>query len=372
MNLNPAAKNFSLSRDLNLYFFFALIFACYQGFRAPSKWSVNYYIPGFFDGIYRRALLGTILTVFGDSRFNYYFIASIQICVFLAILGILISLAIKSNVNKKIFYILYLVAPTGSYLFHEIGYVEQLLYLLLLVSVLNRSLGLVIMLSSIMIHEIALFTTIPIYFVMQLYRSESLKKIAFELLIILIAFAIFYNFITVSSNVIEDFINLLQSKANYHVSGYYYELYKKDFTKNQIKCYYGAGQVYEIVLCIMFSFYIAKQFAIDRIGRNRTLIFCSVFLAVFSPVILGFLGLDVSRWIFLSFSSGIFLLSIYEKKLNTNITINLYFILIFFAVFGNFYLFEYFSLRTIDFNKGFLQFINNDLYQIITDPLSQP
>ena len=43
----------------------------------------------------------------------------------------LIVHAWRSDLRIKLLTILFLVGPTGGYLFHEVGYVEQVLYLML-------------------------------------------------------------------------------------------------------------------------------------------------------------------------------------------------------------------------------------------------
>jgi len=47
-----------------------LAIALYVGFRLPSLWSVNYYIPSIFDGFWRRSLLGTLLYPAGADAFS--------------------------------------------------------------------------------------------------------------------------------------------------------------------------------------------------------------------------------------------------------------------------------------------------------------
>ena len=116
---------------LNFFLFIALGIACYRGFKLPSLWSINYYIPSFFDGFYRRGLAGTFLYVFGELRFNYYFIITVQFAVTAALLSVIFRYVLRADITLKIVTILYFLAPTGGYLFDEVGYIDQLLYLLL-------------------------------------------------------------------------------------------------------------------------------------------------------------------------------------------------------------------------------------------------
>src|SRR5262245_7372899 len=108
-----------------------LAIALYVGFRAPGLWSVNYYIPSAFDGFWRRSLLGSLLYPLGTLRFDYRFVASVQALVLLSLVALLVVHAWRSDLRIKLLAILFLVGPAGGYLFHEVGYVEQLLYLML-------------------------------------------------------------------------------------------------------------------------------------------------------------------------------------------------------------------------------------------------
>jgi hypothetical protein len=362
---------YHLTKDLNIYLFFAVVFAIYQGFRLPSKWSVNYYIPSFFDGIYRRAFLGTILYIFGDLRFNYFFIATIQTIILLLILFAMIKVAMKTN-QIKMLYIMYFIAPTGGFLFHEAGYSEQVLYVLLFFALVSRKFGVIIMFLSLFIHEIAFFTTVPVYLAILAYRSENIRKIAFDALILLAGFILVSLFSTFPKSIIDTLINTYQSKANYAIRADFFDIYQYNFTGSRSKCYYGPGHIFEIILSIMFGYRIAGIYAADRYGFERKLLFFLVFSAIFSPIILGFFGNDTSRWFFLSFSAGLFLISIYQKKIEFNSFINLCFILIFFAAYSDFYYFDNFSPRSIHLNKQFVKFIQVDLPNMITDPLDQP
>ena len=74
-----------LSTAANAGLILAPVIAFYVGFRVPNLWSVNYYIPSVFDGFWRRSLLGTLLYPFGALRFDYRFLASLQMLALLAL-----------------------------------------------------------------------------------------------------------------------------------------------------------------------------------------------------------------------------------------------------------------------------------------------
>src|SRR5262249_8126908 len=143
----------------------SLATALYVGFRLPNLWSANYYIPSVFDGFWRRSLLGTLLSPFGELRFDYHFLAALQGLVLLALLALLIVHAWRSDLRIKLLTILFLVGPGGGYLFHEVGYVEQVLYLMLVAALAleNKWLSVGLMELALFVHEMAAFTVIPLY-----------------------------------------------------------------------------------------------------------------------------------------------------------------------------------------------------------------
>lgn len=84
-------------RRLNAGVLLALAIAVYVGFRMPNLWSLNYYIPSGFEGVWRRGLIGALLHPVGNLRFDYYFIAALQAVVLLALTVLLVRHALGSD-----------------------------------------------------------------------------------------------------------------------------------------------------------------------------------------------------------------------------------------------------------------------------------
>ena len=181
---------------LNL-FLLLVGYALIQGFRMPNVWSMHYYTPSFFDGFFRRSLVGTFLYFFWDLRFNYYFIVSIQFSI-LSFLFIFLFRIFSINIFGFFMVTLYIISPYGAYLFHEIGYIDQLLYLLLFISIMlfknYRLFSIFIMTISMFIHEMSLFTIYPIFIVYSYLIVNDIKKIIIYGLSPLIAFLVIYIF----------------------------------------------------------------------------------------------------------------------------------------------------------------------------------
>src|SRR5260370_18734478 len=184
-----------LSAAANAGLILSLVIALYVGFRTPNLWSVNYYIPSVFDGFWRRSLLGTVVFPAGALRFDYHFVAALQTLVLLALVALLMAHAFRSDLRIKLLTILFLIGPTGGYLFHEVGYVEQFLYLILLagLALADKRLSLVLMALSLFVHEMAAFTIIPIYLA-SLVAEERYRTAIAHGLVLLAVFAGIYLF----------------------------------------------------------------------------------------------------------------------------------------------------------------------------------
>ncbi|MFZ4771796.1 MAG: hypothetical protein ACOYLO_16565, partial [Ferruginibacter sp.] len=173
------------------------IAAWLNGFRMPNLWSINYFIPSMFEGFYRRSLLGNVTFFLGDLRFQYHSIAAIQFAIFITLNIVIIRACIKCGDQFKWFWILFLLSPAGGYFFHEVGYVEQLLYLLLFAAIVSPSkfIGAVVILGSIWIHEMALFTTIPLYIGYLVLQQRPWKEVSTVTATSVICFGILYLFL---------------------------------------------------------------------------------------------------------------------------------------------------------------------------------
>ena len=150
----------------------------------PSLWAVTLYNISVQDGGLRRSLLGTVLSpLWGAFDYSYCVFASVA---FAILISLLITIAIagwraKSDAQRFIV-VLWLFAPTGAYLFHEVGYLDQLLYALLFLSVWmwNRWSPFIAILPvalSIFVHESAMVTTVPLLLFFAIAKGGFSKKL---------------------------------------------------------------------------------------------------------------------------------------------------------------------------------------------------
>lgn len=370
---------------LNSLIILSLFMAFYTGFRMPGLWSVNYYIPSMFEGFYRRSLVGTILYVFGDLRFNYMFIAAIQVTLFSVLLGVLLRYAFRAEDKLKAVFVLYLLAPTGGYLFHEIGYIEQLLYLILFVALYlsNPMLGLGLMVASLFVHEMALFTTIPIYFAYLILKTAPPQQSLIHAAVISVSFGIlFVCFQTAPEELIKQFSAKTYAAFGPGGRADYYNIFYNTFNHllfdNTFSLPSGASALpphgnyfvhhlgFELASACLFGLSIATLFVHKKNSVLKNIWrLVVVWCACIAPLFLAFLGMDTMRWIFLSFSSALVLLCFYRSELPRMRFAASLFILALFLAYGHLWYFDGLRPRTMDIQSSFISFWTHDALNVI-------
>ncbi|GAB3740073.1 hypothetical protein GCM10027598_69980 [Amycolatopsis oliviviridis] len=153
-------------RSVTALFVIALFVAGYTGFRPPGEWAATLQAVSLTDGFHRRFLVGTLLKPFGHG----YLVFAVASFVVLGAVLVAVTLAFfRSRTEiRRLLIVAWLLLPTGGYLFHEVGYFDQMLYLLLFGALwaLHRNRPAVasaMMTLSVMVHEIALLTVLPVF-----------------------------------------------------------------------------------------------------------------------------------------------------------------------------------------------------------------
>jgi hypothetical protein len=280
--------------------------AFYVGFRLPNLWSQNYFIPGLFDGIWRRGLLGTLLTPFDPLRFRYAFVAALQALIFVALVTILVRQAYARGVATSCIAIAFLLAPTGGYLFHEIGYVDQVQYLILVLALGLRTpgYGLLLMVLSLFIHELALFTTVPLYLA-RFVTARHYRAAILQAAVLLATFVVIYVFFqTPPPEVADAMLQKVRSEANYAARLDYYEVFTNAFVSSRSRLWYEWYHAKILSFTVVVAVLAASTF-LGRPWRGTLVDALAVLGACLAPLLLGFLGWDISRWFFLSLSSSV-------------------------------------------------------------------
>lgn len=355
-----------------LIFSIIISYAFVRGFRMPGLWSINYYLPSFFDGFYRRGLAGTIIYFLGDCKFNYYSIVIIQFLVLFLLLS-WVYYFFQKNILIMLIISLYLISPMGAYLFHEVGYIDQLIYLILFISIAlfqrHKYISVILFASSMLIHELTLFVTLPIYFTYLYMTTNNLEESILCVLPSLVLFLIIYMFLqTVPTETIDLFKNKISDLSNYKVKDSFYEIFKNEFTGSRNKLYYSHSSLNQIFLLFFVSGTIS---AISYKMGERKILSLLIFLVGLSPLLLGIFGWDLDRWYFLSLSSStiIFVLFVTAYRISfkelASIPATFVLYLIFYSLLISNTHLEYFNgYEPRIMSKSSLQEVRNEFFKI--------
>jgi hypothetical protein len=147
----------------------SVLYAAFTGFRMPNLWSATLYTISLPDGFHRRFLVGTLLRPLSEAfDYSYWLYATVAFAILGVLVVVLVAAALRVRlVSQRFLVVAFFLLPTGGFLFHEVGYLDQLLYLLLFASIwtLRRStwyVAPVLMTLAVCTHEIAVLTVIPI------------------------------------------------------------------------------------------------------------------------------------------------------------------------------------------------------------------
>ena len=351
---------------------FAALLACVfwafaRGFYLPSAWTLNYYLINPFDGFYRRALLGAFLYPFGDLRLHYWFVASIQMIVSAILLFVVLRKIYHIKKGWEFIY-LYLCAfflsNYGAFFFGITGHPEFVIYLVTLCAfqVKNGTLRALMMACSVWIHEMAVFTALPLYFAIE-YLYFHRRKAAFGAVALCFASfcAIYLFFQTVDNETIIAYKQFI-SASDYNIRFQYLKVFQNDFLGERLKwqTYYGDYPMFRKSWCIELCFLLAIMGTIHffHISCSKYIESSIAFFGALSPLVMGFFAWDTNRWIFLSLInlSAIFLPSM------TLVRSKFRFLLLIVALAGfcttGVYLFDDRTYRTIMQSIDFLQNFN--------------
>jgi len=147
---------------------FAFALALYTGFRVPNAWSATLDSVSLFGGFHRRFVVGTLLHPLAVATgYNYWVFAAWSFAVLAALLAVLAREAYRGALDRRLV-IVGFVAIQGGFLFNEVGYYEQLHYLLLFAAIwlVHRQRDIaaaIVMAIAPMVHEIAILTVLPLF-----------------------------------------------------------------------------------------------------------------------------------------------------------------------------------------------------------------
>ena len=287
-----------------------VIYAFFSGADATGSWGANYYRLSFFEGFYRRALVGSILYPLGNLRFDDNFISCLKLFVTLMLtcLGFLKLFRLKEGYLWVYIYVcIFFLSYYGTLAFQMNALIEPTLYLFALVPFFLRNsvAKVALVAATVWVHEMAIFTCVPLYFAIE-YICCGRKKVAFAALgVSLFSFCLIWgSFSTVDEETIRIYKQTIYD-AGYKMGEDYFDVFRHTLHGSRLRwqTYYNNNLGWwnrgwdAIIFCFLMSATLAYGFY-----RASGAFFSAsiIFVASLSPLLMGFVGWDVNRWIFLS------------------------------------------------------------------------
>lgn len=283
-----------------------VLLAGYTGSRLPSDWAVTLESVSLTDGFHRRFLVGTVLRPIA-ALFGYHYVVY-AVAGFAVLATVLTALVIAffraSTLSRRFLVIGWLLLPTGGYLFHEVGYLDQVVYLVLLAALwaLHRDRPVpagVLMVASVLTHEIALLTVVPVFGFVVL-RKLPLRKACAVLAPSVAAGLVVLAVPPAEAGAVQRFQQVLAD------SGFPYradalELF--DRTQAQSWQLYSITGVFLYLVPILLVV-VAGSLLLHRPSATTLL----PLTAVVAPTLLAFGGWDEARWGFLLITNFVLVL----------------------------------------------------------------
>ena len=321
-NMNAALKKIRHVLESKAFWAPALalcvLYAFCTGFYMPSIWTTNYYSISFFDGFFRRALIGTLLYPFGSLRLNYHFIAIVQLLAGAGALAYAFGKAFAPGHNRLPVWLLLcmlFLSRWGAFFFAMQGHPEYLMYLVALLSlaVKHSALRLVLLTSTVWMHEMAVLTCVPLWFALEYLHFKRQKTAWIGLAACAASLGIIALFLW-NPKTGAEYIQTLAA-TNYTPAYDYLFAITGEAPSARLHWvpWYWHSQspfpVSEPYLLLLLALTCTLCIGLERPTRlfARTIMLA----AALSPLLMGWLGWDVGRWVFLALVNMFVLLAIF-------------------------------------------------------------
>ncbi len=284
-------------RSITALFAIAVLVAGYTGFRLPGEWAATLSSVSLTSGFRRRFLVGTLLSPFGH---DYVVFAVASFAVLGGLLAVVAITFFRSRTeSRRLVIVGWLLIPAGGYLFHEVGYFDQVLYLLLFGAwwALNRDrpvLASAVMAFSVTVHEIALLTVLPVF------GFVALRKFPFRRACVLLAPPALLGLLILAlppaaPGAVEK-LRLSLAGADF--------AYRADALNLFERTQAQSWQLYSITDVLLYLIPIAIVLAAGFLLLHRPSLAAALpIAAIVAPVLLAFGGWDDARWGFLLVSN---------------------------------------------------------------------
>jgi hypothetical protein len=287
----------------------AILIAAYTGGHMPSTWCATLDTVSPFNGFDRRFLVGALLTPFtGLFGYHYALFAAWSFTVLAAVLAVLARAAYRGDLARRLLIIAWLVF-VGGFLFDEVGYFEQLEYLMLFgaVALVHRDrIGAAVAVMSLApcVHELAILTVLPL-FGLVLLRRRPFRQAAIATAIPMVVNLVLLAVPATPPSTIDrlmatlghaDFSPRVDALTLFHNSAL--------GTGHVFDAHAAGTYVRPLMYVLVAAFAIA--WSSDRAGwlgerdrRRPLLVLAASCAAIAIPSLLVFGGWDSNRWLFL-------------------------------------------------------------------------
>jgi hypothetical protein len=286
------------TRGLTVLFGLALALAAYRGFRMPGDWAATLEAVSVTDGFHRRFLVGTLLHPLAVATgYAYWVFAAAAFAVLAALLAVLTAAFVRGR--QPVLLVGWLLLPAGGFLFHEVGYFDQVLYLLLFAALwqLPRrpAVASVLMTAAVFTHEIAALTVLPVFAVVLVRRFPV--RVTAMLLAAPVAAELAVLALPASSEGATGRLRHAMAGADFTPRADALALF--DRTQSQ------SWQLYSITEVLLYVAPILVVVVAGFLTQRRDVLAVA---AVAAPALLAFAGWDWARWGFLLVTNFVLLL----------------------------------------------------------------
>lgn len=293
----------------------SVVCAAYVGFRMPSLWTATHTHISWGDGTWRRALVGTLIApirVLGGHR--YVVSAAVGFVVLAGLLIVVLRAALRApSESQRVLVALWLLGPTGGFLFHEIGYFEQGIYLLLFWSMRlwGRTAPWVAVLpiaAAPLVHEIALATAAPVFAWFVLHRGIQERERA-SLLLPFATSVLVVVAPPMSEQAIGRMFARVTGRVDFEVRPEVFQLFGRSAADNFDAELLGRGlDLVTPFLVVIVLFWVVAWSTRSLARPRRPLVGVAAMAACVGPFGLVATAWDYNRWIFLGLSNFVLVL----------------------------------------------------------------
>ena len=285
----------------------AVCIAAYAGLRMPSAWATTLQAVSITDGFYKRFLVGTVLRPFAiATRYDYWYFTLFSFLVLAALLAFIVAAILRSrSTSCQVLGIAWLVLPTGAFLFHTVGYLDHVIYLLLFCALLllrreRTRAAIAVMSLAPLVHELALLTAIPLFGIALCYRFPLRRAVAYTAVPAAVNFLVLV--LPASSAGAGANLSASLSRANFPYRTDALAIFDRSAADN--RALYDVGEQIASVapptILLALGFFLIWRAQATTLASNTmrpTWILLLSCLAILAPALLGFGGWDSNRWI---------------------------------------------------------------------------